>query len=227
MVTHSHTFLDRTELKNNFIVSKSGNKATVEQVCSIAMFHRLQFNMLGNTLESLFLPSAIILVEGDSDQVYLTALLQQVLEIHNVAVVAVHGEGHAEKYIWFLDQSFRGFMTSPYRTRTFVLLDSRNSVVKSRIHSKGIPKENIVVLSRNGIEYYYPLDILGFLYHGRPGSHDDLDIEDNTVGLNGISYSKRDLASKVASCLGGNTEIPDELKQGLIARVRAAIEASC
>jgi len=225
IVTHSHMFLDRNDLRNNFVISKLERKAKIENVCSIGNFHSLQFNMLGNTLESMFLPSAIVLVEGDSDQVYLTALLSKVCGLQDVAVVAVHGEGHAEKYMWFLDQSFLGFMKSPYRTRTFLLLDSTNSVVKSKIKSKGIPEKNIVVLSRNGVEYYYPSDILGSIFNARLRSHDDMVIGDNVVTLNEISYSKKDLANKVAAGVVSDTIIPDELKEKLISGIRLAIGA--
>ena len=45
----------------------------MEQVTTVSAFHALQFRLLGNDLESLFLPSAIVFVEGDAD------ILKQIL----------------------------------------------------------------------------------------------------------------------------------------------------
>ncbi len=57
IATHSHLFLDRRQINNNFVVTKNGKSIETEQVQSIAQFHQLQFALLGNDLESLFMPS--------------------------------------------------------------------------------------------------------------------------------------------------------------------------
>jgi len=47
----------------------------VEQVNSIAQFHSLQFGMLGNEFDSIFWPSALLIVEGESDITFLARVL--------------------------------------------------------------------------------------------------------------------------------------------------------
>lgn len=47
LATHSHLFLNRSDINSNFIVSKSGKDITLAQVSSISDFHKLQFNLLG------------------------------------------------------------------------------------------------------------------------------------------------------------------------------------
>ena len=78
VATHSHIFLDRTTYSNNFVVTKDARHITARPIGSVSNLHQLQFNMLGNELESLFLPSAIVVVEGESDVTF----LNKVLELH-------------------------------------------------------------------------------------------------------------------------------------------------
>ena len=71
IVTHSHLFLDRHLLSNNHIVEKTGDVVSCRPVQSIAELHQLQFGMLGNDLEHLFMPAAVVVVEGPCDTTYL------------------------------------------------------------------------------------------------------------------------------------------------------------
>jgi hypothetical protein len=49
IATHSHLFLDRGHLSNNFRVVKSGTTIDIDQIETINDLHNLQFNLLGNT----------------------------------------------------------------------------------------------------------------------------------------------------------------------------------
>ena len=66
--THSHVFIDRSEISNNFVLHRNGKSVSIKSMESMSALHNLQLNMLGNDLRTLFLPEAIVLVEGPSDQ---------------------------------------------------------------------------------------------------------------------------------------------------------------
>jgi hypothetical protein len=53
---------------------------------------------------------------------------------------------------------------SPYKGRIFVVLDSRHNVKEGSLVRNGVEKENIITWKRNGIEYYYPLEILADIF---------------------------------------------------------------
>ena len=87
IATHSHLFLDRGIFSNNHIVAKARNVVSISQVGSVGDFHQLQFNMLGNELESMFLPSAIVIVEGDSNATFMNKVVQMHIPNRRVAIV--------------------------------------------------------------------------------------------------------------------------------------------
>jgi predicted ATP-dependent endonuclease of OLD family len=94
VATHSHLFLDRAAFSNNFAVTKTGSVVSIKPVQSVADLHQLQFKLLGNELESIFLPSAIVIVEGASDVTFMTKVVQ--LHIPERKVAIVRGGGMAE-----------------------------------------------------------------------------------------------------------------------------------
>lgn len=65
--THSTIFLDRTHITNNYTVEKHGDEISVLPVESQSDFNNIHFFLLGNRFETLYLPSAIVLVEGKCD----------------------------------------------------------------------------------------------------------------------------------------------------------------
>ncbi|HEY7118988.1 MAG TPA: AAA family ATPase [Tepidisphaeraceae bacterium] len=221
IATHSHLLLDRTNLSNNHIVTKTGNVVSVRSVHSMAEFHQLQFNMLGNELESMFLPSAIIVVEGESDAIFLTKLLQLHISGRNVAVVRAEGEGEVLKKINVFKEAFGNLASSPYRERLFVLLDQKISVRLPRIEAQGVPKGNIVLLSQNGIEYYYPQELVAPVFHCAPQDVGSWSHETEPIAFNGIYKSKKELAQCVADTLTTNIPLHQEIS-ALVEKIRVA-----
>jgi hypothetical protein len=50
-----------------------------------------------------------------------------------------------------------GIQRSPYHDRIFVILDARHGAgLENEIVRMGVPRENIVEWTKNGIEYVYP-----------------------------------------------------------------------
>ena len=75
MSTHSHLFLDRLIPPNNWIVSKQGNLISARRCTGFHDLHDIQFRLLGNDLSELFLPDAVLFVEGETDKQYLERVL--------------------------------------------------------------------------------------------------------------------------------------------------------
>ncbi len=140
LATHSHIFLDRTTYSNNFVVQKKGGEISIDQLQSVSDFHELQFNMLGNDLELLYMPSAIVIVEGESDAMFITKLASLQLSNRKIAIVRANGEGEVLKKINYFRESFGDLRTSPYRDRLFVLFDQTISTSISRLENAGFVK---------------------------------------------------------------------------------------
>jgi hypothetical protein len=118
----------------------------------------------------------------------------------------------------------RGLLTdiqkSPYRDRIFVVLDAvhgRN--LPNEISQMGLPKENIVVWSKNGIEYLYPSSVIDKIYGDGP----ELRITDDEVMRNGVSYKKGKLVEKVIGLLEASTQMHPEFSDKLLKLIESTI----
>lgn len=213
LATHSHIFLDRTNYFNNFVVTKSGKRITAKQVGSVSDLHNLQFNMLGNELESLFLPSAIVIVEGESDVTFLTKVLRLHLPDPRIAMVCAHGEGEVKTKVNFFREAFGDVASSLYRDRLFVVFDQRISTRLGRIEGQGVLPSNIIILSKNGIENYYPPELLATAFHCDVTDVSVINLERDLIEFNGHRYSKKELAELVACGLTSQHRLDVEILQ--------------
>jgi hypothetical protein len=218
VATHSHIFLDRKTYSNNFVVRKDGKQITVCPIGSISDLHQLQFNMLGNELESLFLPAGIAIVEGESDATF----LNKVLELHfpdvRIAVVSACGEGEVSKKLNFFKEAFGDVASSIYRNRLFVVFDEQISTRLGKIATQGVLAENTTVLSRNGIEHYYPMQLLTIAFRCDASDVGSIDLESDPICHNGLRVSKKDLAKFVADRLTEDHALDEEIN-AFVARV--------
>ena len=85
--THSTIFLDRARINNNYRVEKAGDQIRVQQIVSQSGFNAIHFFLLGNRLETLYLPSAIILVEGKCDHMFIEKVVAKLLPDALIRVV--------------------------------------------------------------------------------------------------------------------------------------------
>jgi len=198
IATHSHLFLDKNVFSNNTIVTKAENVISLKPLESVGDLNHLQFNMLGNQLESIFLPSAIVIVEGDSDAIFLAKVIQLHIPERKVAIVRADGEGEILKKINVLSDAFGNFETSPYRNRLFIILDKTNSQSSERIFNRqGIPEKHIVIWSKNGIEYLYPQDLVTAAFHCAKEELAIANLESDPIEINKIRKRKKELAKYV------------------------------
>jgi len=223
LATHSHLFLNRSDPQSNFIISKKDKDITLTQVSSIGDFHRLQFNLLGNSLETMFFPSAIVVVEGKTDFEYIERVLQTRFPGRRITIIGAGGD--VKRKVAALREAFGDLSKSPFRNRLFVVLDSVHQLgLSSELERMGVLTQNIVTWSRNGIEYLYPVSLLAHIYACSVDRVQELTIRDDRVTLNGISKSKNELKDEILRSFHSGNALPDELESKLLNEVGTAID---
>jgi hypothetical protein len=121
--THSHIFIDRKIPSRNLIVM---NRELNEQKYLALRLLREQsemydtvFSLLGNAMETVFLPSCIIYVEGPSDQVSFRHVLKLHFGSRNISVSYTRIKGGIVESVAQLSRSLGGLSSSPYREYLF------------------------------------------------------------------------------------------------------------
>ena len=224
LATHSAHFLKSADLGSNYVVSKDGARIALTRIDGIGAFHRLQFNLLGNSLDGLFLPSAIVYVEGATDQKFIERVVGNRFSGRNVVVIRAGGDGELKKKLYGLQESLGGLTTSPLRNRVFVVVDSVHAGnLKAELTKMGLLAANFVAWSVNGIEYLYPPQLIAEIFKTDIANVPQLALADDIVSLNGISHTKKDLCDLVVSQLLPETALAPELETKLLAAVQAAI----
>jgi hypothetical protein len=172
------------------VVRKQDDTVSIEQVETIAAFHRLQFNLLGNSLEALFLPAAIIVVEGKTDVSYVERVLQ--IRFPNRKLAISSGQGDPKRVVAGLRNSLGGIEASPFRSRIFVVLDSvHQHGLEAELVEMGVPEENVITWEGNGIEYVYPPGLVARAFACSTDAVASMAIVDDRITLNGITKSPR------------------------------------
>lgn len=220
--THSHLFLHRNDLTSNYVVNKDGSHITLSRVQNIGDFHRLQFNLLGNSLEGLFLPSSVVFVEGETDQQFLERVFT--LRFSGRNVVVVRSAGDPKQKLHSLKETLGNLQKSPLRDRLFVVVDSVHPKgLQAELVQMGLLSENFVAWSRNGVEYLYPEQIMREIFACGETELAGLTIKDDVVALNGIEKKKKELCQEVARRVDTITVLPSELETKLLGKVANAI----
>lgn len=218
LATHSTIFLDRLHISNNYSMSKSGDMIDIKQTQTLADFNNINFFLLGNRLETLYLPSCIVLTEGKCDHAYITKALDAEFPELQLSIINANSDSRMKEIVNLTGSIFTDLQKSPYRTRIIAVLDKVHGTdVIPTLTAAGIPEENIVVWSENGIEYYYPEEVLNKIY----GAGGDLEIIDDRVRRNGIEYKKWDLCQKVVDKISDVTIYPKEMNEKLFNVVKA------
>lgn len=208
--THSHLFLDRETPGNNWVVTKDGNLISARRCTDFHELHDIQFRLLGNDLSQLFLPDAVVFVEGETDQLYLETIVK--LCLPRLRAVVQSCSGDIAKRLSYWASTLGDMQLSPYRTRTLVVYDSvKQAGIERACTAAGLPESSRVEWGRNGIEYLYPENILRLIYRNPGLTAADLAVEADEVSNNGLTYKKMELCKKVCDALKPETALPHEL----------------
>jgi predicted ATP-dependent endonuclease of OLD family len=211
LATHSPVFLDRRTIGNNVIVDRIGSDITLKRIETVQELNSLQFRLLGNRFETMFLPSAILLVEGKTDHAYLSRLINLKAPNSTVSVINANSDSRIRDIVAVARQMFGDIRRSPYAQRIFVILDARHGQgLRDQLGRMGV--DNIVVWDNNGIEFLYPQRLLENLF----GKFTTLNITDDIISANGHGFTKQELNDYVLNGLRADEELPDELIQKLM-----------
>lgn len=208
--THSTIFLDRQRISNNYMMEKNVDEISIKKVSSQAEFNNIHFFLLGNRFETLYLPNIMCLVEGKSDYSFIHRLFKVKFREQRISLMSANGDNRIKEILNTVKAMLGDIQRSPYHDRIFAVLDSvHERGLKDQLVAMGVPQENVVVWSRNGIEHFYPPTILDNIF----GVGGDIEIKDDLVTRNGLSYNKSVLADKVSDLLLADTQMNVEFDQ--------------
>lgn len=212
IATHSHLFLDRDVVENNFVLERGNAEVTtLRQIQSRQELQSAVFRLLGNFPGDLFFPGNILIVEGRSDYIFLGRLLG-LLGSPSIAIHFAENDVKIMHALPALDHMLKSLSyLLDYKSRICVLLDQQ--------YRKGLVDEirgflddkdgtRTVVLPRNGIEYYYPRSLLAELTGIRAEELDAAITQylealkaARSAALGGFKGGKVDLATAIANDL--------------------------
>ena len=200
--THSTVFLDRRHITNNYTIEKIGDEINLRTVTTQGELNQVHFFLLGNRFETLYLPSAILLVEGKCDHRFIERATALRFPNAQLSVISANSDSRIKEVLSIAGGLLSDLQRSPYRDRIFVVLDSIHSAsLPEQLTRMGVPKENIIKWPQNGIEYFYPPTLMEQIY-GRAGS---LQIAGDRVSRNGLEYTKNDLVERVVALMQADT----------------------
>lgn len=221
--THSTMFLDRLNIGNNYQIEKRGDEISIRRIQTQAEFNNIHFFLLGNRFETLYLPSLIIVVEGKCDHKFIQRVLSVRYKNFQFSIISANSDGEVKHVINTAKALLTDIQRSPYRDRIIVVLDSVHTTgLVSTLVGMGVSKENIIVWTENGIEYFYPPKIIDSLY----GTGENIQIQGDVVSRNGISYTKNELVDKVVDRVQEDTEMHIEFQNCFLAIVERRVGLS-
>lgn len=211
IATHSHLFLNKV-VTDNHSTTREDSHIQIEQCRTESDFHNLRFNLLGNKLESLSFPSAIVIVEGKTDFAYLDILIRKSLPDNKITVINANGD--VKRKVKGLQEVFEPLDKSPMRQRIFVVCDEiHQKGLEVDLIKMGIYKENIVFWSKNGIEYFYPKNVMMKIFMCSESQLGEMVIDSDLITVNGISKTKNTLSEEVVKDLHGKLDLPEEINE--------------
>jgi len=220
--THSTLFLDRMHVQNNYAMSKNGDTISISQIATQAELNKIHFFLLGNRFETLYLPSAIVLVEGKTDYKFIERAVSIIFPAAQISIIPANSDSRIKEILNIAKGIFGDLQRSPYRDRVLVVLDSVHSAsLPQQLVQMGLEQQNIVTWPLNGIEHYYPPKSLNSIY----GLGGEISISGDHVSRNGLTYTKSDLADRVCATLSPTTAHHDEFGGRLLQRLSKMVNS--
>jgi len=166
------------------------------------------------------MPSSIVIVEGKCDYAYIERVLHTRYPDTRFSIISANSDSRIREVFSVTKSLFGDIQKSPYQNRIFAVIDSvHGSGLPQQLEKMGMPKDNIVVWSKNGIEYYYPPEILNDIFH----STDDVNINGDQISLNNLTYTKNELVEMVVPKINPETEYNDEFTKEFLNKIEKEI----
>lgn len=163
IATHSHLFIDKETPKNNHKVYKLEGKTQIALVETEMELTEIVFDLLGNSPGDLFFPSNIIVVEGESDFIFLSkviSLFPDSIKRRGLRIHYADADNRIPGAVKSIDQMLKSVSYTPvYRNQLCVLFDKQDSSSTYTQQVKDFLQDEddrVKELSKKGIEYYYP-----------------------------------------------------------------------
>lgn len=155
----------------------------------------------------------IIIVEGKCDHKFIERVVGLRYPTSQLSVISANSDSRIKEILNVARGLLTDIQRSPYRDRIFVVLDSVHSAtLPQEIAAMGVPRENIIIWPKNGIEFYYPPSLVDKAFGAGP----EITIVGDEVSRNGVSYTKIELAEKVVGLLEGGTAMATEFETMLL-----------
>jgi energy-coupling factor transporter ATP-binding protein EcfA2 len=211
--THSTVFLDRKNIENNYKIEKKGSQIDIGKVNTVGELHKVHFFLLGNRFETLYLPSAIVLVEGKTDHQFIERTIALRFPTSKISVISANSDSRIKEILSITGGIFSDIQRSPYRDRIYIVLDSVHSAsLPEQLEKLGILGENIIKWPQNGIEHFYPPELLDQLL---PGAG-PLSIIEDMVSRGGVEFRKNEICEKVCVSLAPSTKHHPDIERLLL-----------
>lgn len=168
LATHSHIFIDKDDHQNNFKVVKENDEVKFSAIADNVELQNYVFSLLGNDPSDLFFPSNIITVEGKSDEIFIKRIYELLVlsgqvEKKKIAFHFCGGYDKADIAVEAVTQMLKtqGYMPI-YKSKICGLFDkptqNKKLVDDIRVFVGDNNQDRFVLLDKEAIEFYYPLD---------------------------------------------------------------------
>ncbi len=220
IATHSPVFIDKMDITNNYYIDRFNHEIIIKTTNSIQEINSLQFFLLGNRFETLFLPSIIVLVEGKCDYKLFSQLTKKLHPEQNISIIQCNGDSKISEYINMAKNMFGDLNKSPYHNRIMVVLDKvHQNGLGDKLIKQGIPEQNVIIWNENGIEYYYPKELMIKIF----GNYDNIKINDDIVSVNGVTKKKNELVEEITLLMNGNENFNKEFEEKFLNQLEALV----
>ena len=163
--THSHNFLDYKTITNNHISYRDmDNKIRINRVNNQDTFQHTIFQLLGNSLSDLLLPEKILILEGPSDNKFVTKILE-LLGKKGFKIHPAGGSGNTTDAIKAITQFTKFNNQTIFKDKIWVLIDKQKDTPATRLWKQQLGQDKVKILSKNGIEYFYPHRIIKKIFN--------------------------------------------------------------
>lgn len=161
VATHSHLMLNHDKHERNIVVVKSdAGQVTLRPINSEAMLMDVAFDLLGNSLQDLFLPGNFLIVEGASDQTICNRAAKLMgISSNVVKILSATGIDKTEGLVKSIENTLRLLIAdySPYAKRIVTLLDAPNSETKKIVADiQKFIGDRCFLLTEDSLEKYVP-----------------------------------------------------------------------
>ena len=182
-------------------------------VKSTDRFHT-PYMALFRQLMAPFVPSRMVVVEGSHEQLFLESLLRirfprQKFSVASVTPVRSYHE--IEKELIEARDYFGDLRNAPFQSLMFFVFDLQSSERRNRFVELGMSEDQIEVLSKKGIEHYYPRSIMKDIFQCGDADLERLSTDSDEIEINGIRKAKDDLCKLVCDQVTSETVLDEEL----------------